>query len=400
MSATTAAALADDLEAMGCRLAAWLAADASSSSMGTVGVPVSQVARSASFAGLESSVPSVPSAPADMSGQRASPASAGHCELKPATGGFSNQTCVGTWHPPGAASIPIVLRLQSATPTVFPDPSIDRQVRVMQALAGTAVPVPRLLGREEGADVLGAPFVVMQRVPGRVPQENPLYHLEGWFHDLDSEVQRRHWFSGIDTLAAIAQVDWLAGGLDFLAPPPGVSVLEQQFQTWTHMLQWVEAGAHPYPHLHTALAWLRHHSPPAGPVSLSWGDAKLGNCVFNAQGRVAAALDWEQATLSHPVDDLAWWLMLDECLSDGYGVPRLSGLPTRQETVAHWERASGLRADDLPFYEVFTAWRMALIMARIGTLFTQRGWVDAQAQMDVRNGAATLLTRHAQRLGF
>jgi aminoglycoside phosphotransferase (APT) family kinase protein len=115
---------------------------------------------------------------------------------------------------------------------------------------------------------------------------------------------------------------------------------------------------------------------------------------------VAAALDWEQATLAHPVDDLAWWLMLDECLSDGYGVPRLSGLPTRQETVAHWERASGLRADDLPFYEVFTAWRMALIMARIGTLFTQRGWVDAQAQMDVRNGAATLLTRHAQRLGF
>jgi aminoglycoside phosphotransferase (APT) family kinase protein len=162
----------------------------------------------------------------------------------------------------------------------------------------------------------------------------------------------------------------------------------------------VEAGARPYPHLHTALAWLRHHAPPAGPVSLSWGDAKLGNCVFNAQGRVAAALDWEQATLSHPVDDLAWWLMLDECLSDGYGVPRLSGLPTRQETVAHWERASGLRADDLPFYEVFTAWRMALIMARIGTLFTQRGWVDAQAQMDVRNGAATLLTRHAQRLGF
>jgi len=361
MSATTAAALADDLEAMGCRLATWLAA---------------------------------------WGGWSFSSTSAGLCTLQPATGGFSNQTWVGTWHPPGAEVVPIVLRLQSATPTVFPDSSIDRQVRVMQALAGTAVPVPRLLGREEGAHVLGAPFVVMQRVAGHVPQENPLYHREGWFHDVDSAAQRRHWFSGIDTLAAIAQVDWQAGGLDFLAPPPGVSVLEQQFQTWTHMLQWVEAGARPYPHLHTALAWLRHHAPPAGPVSLSWGDAKLGNCVFDAQGRVAAALDWEQATLAHPVDDLAWWLMLDECLSDGYCVPRLSGLPTRQETVAHWERATGLRADDLPFYEVFAAWRMALIMARIGTLFTQRGWVNAQAQMDVCNGAATLLSRHAQRLGF
>jgi hypothetical protein len=43
---------------------------------------------------------------------------------------------------------------------------------------------------------------------------------------------------------------------------------------------------------------------------------------------------------------------------------------------------------------------MAIIMARIGTLFTQRGWVEASAQMDVRNGAATLLAGHAQRLGF
>lgn len=336
--------------------------------------------------------------------QRLGHAGPARCTLEPSVGGFSNLTWVGSWQPTdgdaGAAPLPIVLRQQSAVATVFPDPSIERQVRVMAALAGSAVPVPRLLGFEAGCERLGTPFFVMARVPGRVPQENPLYHCEGWFHDLDLPARRRHWFAGLDTLAAVARVDWQRQGLGFLAPPAGTDVLMHQLQAWLSMLRWVESGARPYPHLHAAHDWLQRHAPPPGPVSLSWGDAKLGNCVFDAQGRVAAALDWEQATLADPVDDLAWWLMLDACLSEGYGVPRLAGLPTREETVAHWERASGFDAGRLPYHEVFAAWRMAIIMARIGTLFTQRGWVEASAQMDLRNGAAALLAQHAQRLGF
>jgi aminoglycoside phosphotransferase (APT) family kinase protein len=376
MTHPAAKPLAEDLESLGHRLAAWLN---------------DHVAGPAGQGGPVTGA-NVPSS-----------GDAGICTLQPSAGGFSNQTWVGTWERKEAGSIPIVLRLQSATPTVFPDSSIDKQVRVMAALAGTAVPVPRLLGREEGVEVLGAPFAVMERVPGRVPQENPLYHLEGWFHELDAPAQRRHWFSGIDSLAAIARVDRSACealGLGFLAPPPGVGVLEHQLQTWLEMLGWVEATARPYPHLHKARDWLCLHAPPPGPVSLSWGDAKLGNCVFDAQGRVVAALDWEQAGLAHPVDDLAWWLMLDNCLSEGYGVPRLAGLPGREETVAHWELASGLRADHLDYHEVFASWRMSIIMARIGTLFTQRGWVPAEAEMDLRNGASALLAGHAQRLGF
>jgi len=256
MSAAPEMSLAADLESMCNRLAAWLATHAA-----------------------------IPTQPQNAHSQQEPRSSEGEgrCALQPSAGGFSNQTWVGTWERHGGASVSIVLRLQSATPTVFPDPSIDRQVRVMAALAGSAVPVPRLLGREETGQVLGAPFVVMERVPGRVPQENPLYHLEGWFHDLDEASQRRHWFSGIDTLAAIARVDRStceALGLGFLAPPPGVSVLEHQLQTWLSMLHWVESTARPYPHLHKAYEWLCRHAPPPGPVSLSWGDAKLGNCRF------------------------------------------------------------------------------------------------------------------------
>lgn len=319
--------------------------------------------------------------------------------LRRADAGYSNVTVLGEarWPQHGQAQ-GIVLRLQPSVPSVFPDCDIVRQYRVMAALAGSAVPVPALLGLETDPALLGAPFYLMQHIEGRVPNENPLYHREGWFHELGADALRRHWFSGIDTIAAVARVDWRARGLGELARHTGTP-LGQQLEYYRNAVAWAERLGRPYPHLHAGYHWLQAHQPGDEPVALSWGDAKLGNCVYR-DGRVVGALDWEQATLASPVDDLAWWLMLDESLSTGYGVPRLAGLPTREETVAHWEQASGHSARHLPYYEVFAAWRMAYVMARIGTVFMARGWVGRDSEMDIRNGGATLLDLHARRLGF
>jgi aminoglycoside phosphotransferase (APT) family kinase protein len=317
-------------------------------------------------------------------------------------GGYSNVTLLGTisWTRDGATQpLDVVLRLQPETSSVYPDCDIVRQYRVMEALAGSEVPVPELLGLEVDPTVLGAPFFLMRRIAGRVPNENPLYHLEGWFHDLSHEELRRHWFSGIDTIAAIARVDWRARGLGFLRAETDRTPLAQQLDYYRDAVCWAERLGRPYPHLHAAYEWLVVNQPVDEPVALSWGDAKLGNCVF-ADGRLVGALDWEQATLASPVDDLAWWLMLDESLCTGYGLPRLAGLPTREETVAYWERASGHSARHLPYYDVFAAWRMAYVMARIGTLFMERGWVPRESDMDLKNGGAALLALHAARLGF
>ena len=324
-------------------------------------------------------------------------------ELRRSDGGFSNITVLGRleWTEDGRVrQRDIVLRVQPQASSVYPDCDIQRQYRVMQALAGSEVPVPTMLGLEVDAALLGAPFFVMERICGRVPNENPLYHLEGWFHDLSHADLRRHWFSGIDTIAAVARVDWRARGLGFLQPTAGRTALWQQLDYYRDAVAWAERLNRPYPHLHGAYEWLVKNQPTDEALALSWADAKLGNCVYGADGRVVGALDWEQATLASPVDDLAWWLMLDESLSTGYGVPRLAGLPSREETVAHWERASGFSARDLPYYDVFAAWRMAYVMARIGTVFMERGWVPRESEMDVRNGGAALLAMHAARLGF
>ncbi|MBK6348849.1 MAG: phosphotransferase family protein [Proteobacteria bacterium] len=323
--------------------------------------------------------------------------------LARAHGGFSNITVLGRleWRQDGRPQAQdIVLRVQPQTSSVYPDCDIQRQYRVLQALADSDVPVPAMLGLEVDAALLGAPFFVMQRVAGRVPNENPLYHLEGWFHDLPQEALQRHWFSGIDTVAAIARVDWRTRGLDFLRPASDRTPLAQQLDYYHDAVLWAESLHRPYPHLHAAHEWLVAHQPADEPLALSWGDAKLGNVVYADDGRVAGALDWEQATLASPVDDLAWWLMLDQSTSTGYGVPRLAGLPTREETIEHWERASGFSARHLPYYDVFAAWRMAYVMARIGTVFMERGLVPRESEMDLRNGGAALLAMHAARLGF
>ncbi len=327
----------------------------------------------------------------------------GSVELGPLSApaaGYSNVTLLGSWRRQEGEQVrqeDFVLRLQPAGESIYPNHDVMRQCRVMQALAGSGLPVPTLLGVEHDAGILGSPFYLMQRIEGRVPNENPLYHLEGWFHDLPPSMQRRCWLAGIEAAARMSRLDWRALGLDFLLEGAGLAA---QLDFYAQAILWAEqlAGRR-YPLLHAAEAWLRANRPPDGPLAFSWGDAKLGNCVFR-DGELVGVLDFEQATLASPVDDLAWWLMLDDSLSRGYGVPRLAGLPTREESIAAWERASGEPATHLEYYEVYAAWRMSYVMARIAQIFKSRGWISADADMDVRNGGATLLAAHGEREGF
>jgi aminoglycoside phosphotransferase (APT) family kinase protein len=79
---------------------------------------------------------------------------------------------------------------------------------------------------------------------------------------------------------------------------------------------------------------------------------------------VAAVVDWENATLGNPVQDLAWWIVLDRCFSEGLGVPRLDGLPGLKETITFWENQTGFKANHYHYYEVFACLRFALIIGR------------------------------------
>lgn len=328
--------------------------------------------------------------------------------IQPPIQGFSNETWLldVAWTEAGQRQVrPAVLRLQPADIALFPSYDLSLQYRCMAALAGTDVPVPELMGycgASEPGNPFGRAFYVMQRMQGRCPTENPPYHTGGWLHDLPAQRQQSLWMSGVEMMARVNRLDWQSLGLDFLdvASSAG-SPLDRQLQEGREFLNWAESLAEPYPFLQAALTWLEAHRPRHEPVGLCWGDPKLGNCLFDPDtDQCIGVLDWESAHLGNPVDDLAWWIVLDRSLCEGYGMPRLPTLPSKAETVAHWERHSGLSAQALPYYEVFCAFKFAVIMARIGCLFMARGLVPEGFRMDLHNGGSGVLRLIASEQGL
>lgn len=324
-------------------------------------------------------------------------------KVEPPGQGYSNETWMIdlVWKRNGAEERhALVLRLQPSAAGLFPEYDLSLQYRCMEHLAGTDVPVPKLFGYAGADSPLGVPFYLMERLPGRVVMENPLYHLEGWLHEMAPAAQRTLWLAGLETIARIARLDWQALGFSFLdRRGPRQSHLDEQLTGQRRFLGWVEAQSEPYPHLRQALEWLEASRPQEEVVGLCWGDSKIGNMLFEGE-RCTGLLDWEMARLGDPVDDLAWYITLDRALSEGYGVPRLPGFPPRAESVAHWEKTSGRPARHLPYYEVLGAFKFALIMARLGHLYAERGMVPREMRMDLNNGGAALLRIVAQEQGL
>jgi aminoglycoside phosphotransferase (APT) family kinase protein len=83
--------------------------------------------------------------------------------------------------------------------------------------------------------------------------------------------------------------------------------------------------------------------------------------MWDDQGNVVALIDWELAALGPAELDLAWWLYFDDLFSTRFGVKRLDGLLTRDETIFLWEACVGRKAENLAYYDILVGLRMALV---------------------------------------
>ena len=213
---------------------------------------------------------------------------------------------------------------------------------MIQALARyPSVPVPRARWVERDPAVLGAPFFVMDQVPGIVPSGRPSIHVTGWLTTLTPGQRRSAWQSSVDAIAALHDVPWrrshafLAGG-DALpagdAPPAddaesGLARYLRRMAEWYH---WTAAGR-AFPVTDAALAHLLEHAP--GATRLPAG-AYLGRCPAGQHhlrsGRCvpAALIDWEVAAIAPPEADIAHWLIFDDFATSAAGVERLPGYAT------------------------------------------------------------------------
>jgi aminoglycoside phosphotransferase (APT) family kinase protein len=314
----------------------------------------------------------------------------------PGASGFSSETLLfeAAWTAGGVPHHePLVARVAPTAYRLFPDARFDDHCRVMRILdRDTDVPLPRVRWHEPDAGTLGAPFIVMDQVPGLVPSDMPPYHQDGWVVAASPAERERMWWGGLELLARIHRVDVARHGLGFVDRPElGRTGIDQQLGYYERFAAW--AGAADLSPVRAALAWLRAEQPAeAGPPRLLWGDARIGNMIFqDAEPR--AVLDWEMVTLGQPEVDLAWYLFMDRHHSEGSGLARLAGLPGPAETVARYERLLGRPMRDLPYYELFAALRFAVIMVRLGRLFIEFEMLPPDSEFPADNTATRLLGR-------
>ena len=265
--------------------------------------------------------------------------------------------------PNGPQSKTLVVRRQPQDHEVVFGSSLELQGQMIAALdALGSIPVPEWIGMELDPTVLEMPFIVMGRVDGHAATQNPNYNKAGWLYDMSPDQRAATWRNAVEAYAGMAQIDWQENGFGFMARPdwgaPGLDQYLGYIEAWYNACR----KNRDMPYVDAAMDYIRKHQPTDTPVNVLWGDSTPSNVMFAQDGRVNALIDWELAALGPAELDLAWWLYFDDLFSRRFGVERLEGLPTRDETVAIWEAANGRKADHLEYYDVVVALRMALVV--------------------------------------
>ncbi|MCZ7537043.1 MAG: phosphotransferase family protein [Acidimicrobiia bacterium] len=253
---------------------------------------------------------------------------------------------------------------------VFPEYDIEMQRRCMNLVRErTAVPTPEVPWCELDPAWLGVPFLVMHRVDGAAPPDMPPYVFGGWVMDASPDERARMQENAVRVLAGVHEVTAENAGLSFLARPEyGDTALAQQigYQRWYY--EWARNDVR-YPLIDRTFAWLEDRPPEEGPTVLNWGDARIGNILWEGMEPVAV-LDWEMASAGPVEVDLAWMIFLHtffQDIAERYEMPGIPGFMDRREVVEAYERISGRTVRDLEWYEVFAALRFAIVSVRTST---------------------------------
>ena len=246
---------------------------------------------------------------------------------------------------------------------LFPSYDLEMQWRMQSMLADQSFPTPSPVLFEPDEAWLGAPFLVMPWISGTSP-DDVTYMLKGWMHDQPREIQRICMESFADLLGALHTLD-PTPYRTFLIRPNGAG-LDAELHWWHEYLLWASEGSPPLL-MAEAYAWALQTSPGNPyPDGVLWNDARLSNAVFRDDGRIACALDWEQACIGPAEMDIAFWFATRRQTCETMGVtddPELAGFPLREELIARFEKGLGR-----PLYEL--AWHEAFAMIRMGTCIT------------------------------
>ena len=268
---------------------------------------------------------------------------------------------------------------------VFPHYDLRMQFDVMRLVGeATTAPVPPTLWFEPDPAIVGAPFLVMGRVDGQVPPDVMPYTFgDCWVTDASAEDQAALQRSALTAIAEVHSITPDSHDLSFLDPTPplrplqGDTALARNVDWWDQYREWCTGDA-PSPLLHECFAWLRDTMPSTSDARLSWGDARVGNMLFDGTA-VVAVLDWEMAGVGPAELDLGWTFYLHrffQDLAEQMGMPGLPGFMAEADITATYAELTGRTPNDLRWYGTYAAMRHGVIMRRV----TERAVLFGEAE--------------------
>ena len=234
---------------------------------------------------------------------------------------------------------------------------MSREHRVMSALAGTSVPVPRTYLLCQDEDVIGAPFYVMEFVPGTV------YRSPEQTAQLDAGQRRDLSMQLADVLADLHTLDPEQVGLGDFGRPEGF--LQRQVRRWSKQL--AASHSREIPGIDRLAQRLGERVPPTRHADIVHGDYRLDNVLVDEQHNISAVLDWEMATLGDPLTDVGllkvYWEGMDgvEYNPIAKGIGPEYGFPPVRELWDRYAARSGIDLSDLDWYVAFGFFKLAVI---------------------------------------
>ena len=312
--------------------------------------------------------------------------------VAPLSGGQSNPTFRIT-----ADQNAYVLRKKPAGVLAPSAHAIDREYRVMRALHGTDVPVPRMLAYCEDASIVGTPFYLMDFLQGRVFMDPALPD--------STPAERGAIYREMGrVIAALHSVDPVAVGLADYGRTG--QYVQRQIDRWSRQCRALTVPLDD--EMRKLLDWLPTQLPPGDETTLVHGDYRIDNLVFHpTEARVIGVLDWELSTLGHPLADLAYHCMawnVPPALWRGMGgldLPAL-GIPTEAQYLADYRAATGRDVQGhWSFYMAYNLFRMAAILYGIAQRAADGSAASADAEETGRKAGplARLGWEWAQRHG-
>ena len=285
----------------------------------------------------------------------------GGLEVRQFDSGHSNPTFFVSAEMSDGKRKDFVLRKKPPGKLVASAHQVDREFRVISALARTDVPVARARLLCADDSVIGQMFYLMDAVEGRIlidaamPGQTP--------------AKRAAIFDSMnDVLARLHKIDPVKVGLGDYGRTG--QYIARQVARWSK--QYAELKTEDIPAMNKLAAWLPEHIPApdpelGDPTTIVHGDYRLGNLIVHpSEPRIVAVLDWELSTLGHPLCDIAYNCLGYHLTEPPHGFAKVDfrklGLPTEEEYVAAYCRRTGRKSiPNWNYYLAFSLFRLAAI---------------------------------------